>query len=114
MGARVITHADRQKGEDTPTHNEDNSLNWIVSVPLCVRNNVMVKPSLHNNIITVANYSYIQLSNMFRPYSAIIRLKNSGVSQVVMQIFSLTTECTLTNTAVCKPDDGRVMPKHFA
>jgi hypothetical protein len=72
-----------------------------------------VKPSLHKQQLQVI-ITTIQLSNMFRPYSAIIRLKNSGVSQVVMQIFSLATECTLTNTAVCKPDDGRVMPKHFA
>jgi len=25
-----------------------------------------------------------------------------------------TTECTLTNTTVCKPDDGQVRPKHVA
>jgi len=30
--------------------------NWTVSIPLCVHNNVLVKPSLHNNIIIVANH----------------------------------------------------------
>ena len=43
---------------------------------------------------------------MFRPYSSIIRLTNFGVSQ--------GTECNLTNTTVCKPDDGRSRPKHAA
>jgi len=31
-------------------------MNWIVSIPLCIRNGVLIKPSLHNTYNNSCNY----------------------------------------------------------
>ena len=56
--------------------NRDNTDgNWIVSIPLCIRKQMYQLNRLYTTYtITVAIITTIQLSNMFRPYSAIIVL----------------------------------------
>ena len=54
-------------------------------------------------------------SNMFRPYSALIRLTTDGVFKfIASQARSIYHYKKLENTICCKPDDGRIRPKHAA
>ena len=70
-------------------------LNWIVSIPLCICNNVLIKPSLHNTYNNSCNYY------------------NYSTKQHVSALFG-HHQAYKETPLFYKPDDGRTRPKHVA
>jgi len=62
-------------------------LNWIISIPLCIRNNVLIKPPLHNtynNSCNYYNYSTKQhvsaLFGHYQSYKTVVFVKVHSVA----------------------------------